>query len=208
MHTNVYYPVDRTETFPVHYFVTGFDGIIPGFSYSDVLRAIASHGYIVAGTWALRGADGVNFTHTAHQENIKWLKSHLHEDIPTKPTWELPTYNCHSAGCDTTYRLTRDNPAPANVMWEPVSTAVYEGVDFHSPNMILGARLATGRCSIPGMDHLTHFEHWTCDKVLMEAEEFGHCDCLDDVIWEVCAVTGFCDIGPRGGIMGYKMFIQ
>ena len=55
-------------------------------------------------------------------------------------------------------------------MWEPVSTAVYEGVDFISPNMILGAKLATGRCSIAGMDHLTHYDHWTCPRVLMEAE--------------------------------------
>ena len=55
-------------------------------------------------------------------------------------------------------------------MWEPVSGSVLNGVDFLSPNMILGARLATGTCSTPGRDHITHYDYWTCPKVLMEAE--------------------------------------
>ena len=71
----MYYPVGRTEQFPVHYFVGGFDGIVPASGYSTVLKAVASHGYIVAGSWALRGAEGANFTHQAHMENVKWVRT-------------------------------------------------------------------------------------------------------------------------------------
>ena len=70
---SVWYPVDHIGQFPVHYFIGGFGGVMPSFSYSTVLSSIASHGYVVAGTWPLVADGGSNFSMEAHQDNIKWV---------------------------------------------------------------------------------------------------------------------------------------
>ena len=54
-------------------------------------------------------------------------------------------------------------------MWEPVAGEVLDGIEFHSPNMIMGTKLG-GRCVVDAINHVTHFEHWTCPKILMEVE--------------------------------------
>ena len=53
---------------------------------------------------------------------------------------------------------------------EPVSGAVFDGVDFSLPVINLGAELAnmTGGCSTPGRDFEAWHREWTCPKVMIE----------------------------------------
>ena len=70
----VYYPRDVDE-YAVFYYVGGVDGLFPPEIYGDLMTNIATHGYVVAGTWPLRGQDGFNFSHYAHFENIEWVRT-------------------------------------------------------------------------------------------------------------------------------------
>ena len=78
----VYYPDPDNNTLPagttfgVYYYITGYGGILPAHLYRDYLSRIASHGYVVLGSWPLvtgEGVGGINFTAGAHINNIEYV---------------------------------------------------------------------------------------------------------------------------------------
>ena len=60
----------------VVYFVGGFDGQVPSETYSRLMHDIASHGYVMAGTWPRQGQDGYNSSNAVHFSNILWVRDH------------------------------------------------------------------------------------------------------------------------------------
>ena len=63
-------------TYGVFYFITGFGGFAPPNLYRDYMARVASHGYVVLGSWPLvtgEGFCGIDFSPEAHLANIEYV---------------------------------------------------------------------------------------------------------------------------------------
>lgn len=78
----VFYPdpanITEDTTFGVYYFITGWGGFLYPHSYAEYLSRVASHGYVVMGSWPLVTGEGLgtaNYSAEAHLENIEYVSN-------------------------------------------------------------------------------------------------------------------------------------
>ena len=55
-----------------------------------------------------------------------------------------------------------------SMIFEPVSVAIHQGVNFTMPSLMLGAELANNSCSVPNFDFETFYHGWTCPRIMIE----------------------------------------
>ena len=96
----MYYPDPDNNTLPagttfgVYYLITGFGGFAPPHLYRDYMSRVASHGYVVLGSWPLVTGEGIgdiNFTAEAHVNNIEYVSdsSSCSSYLTAKSIWAI-----------------------------------------------------------------------------------------------------------------------
>ncbi|XP_019637371.1 PREDICTED: chlorophyllase-1-like [Branchiostoma belcheri] len=232
--TKVYYP-KKIDTYAVVFFAGGLLGWIPAESYSDVLKRVASHGFVVIGvdylpyTFPTPPPEVRVRTHTqegvqSHQskkylEELQWLAQHLEARIAQQlnqtglvPDFRHLAVSCHSAGCDPIVDMAMENQtfSKAALFLEPFSYHFKTPMTYTMPAFILGTEFSTEHpaCIFPreGYDHF--YDMWQCPKIVMNVKGHGHCEVLDAWLYSVCAKYQFCKANPDADINKYHNFIQ
>jgi len=220
-HSVVYYP-KVPGTYSALYFIGGLGGIIPAEFYTDLLKSIASHGYIVIGVDHIFG--GV-FPPSA-EEVLSWLQvnlqKYLTESAPgVKVAWDHLGLGGHSGGSESVLEMVIKNPKIANgtLFLEGGWTENYllsealSHANFSHPGLIYATEYATRKsfilpqCGEQGQAEALYHD-WNCPRIVMNVTGFGHCDILDPIGWEGCWLTDFCYTDPGNDRVTYRKFTQ
>ncbi|XP_046364892.2 chlorophyllase-1-like [Haliotis rufescens] len=230
LHAVVYYPSVPGD-YGVVFFIPGFDGVILSEYYSDYLSSVAQHGFIVVGSdyiWPASdhpGYDKINeklgFITDKYVEQFNWMKSNLQGLIQgvapgVASGWEHIALLSHSAGADALFKMAERNHTlfQSVVLWEPFSFQFNTPTNFSLPALIVGTQLSTRSasvipCIIPGFGFDHFYSMWgEPPKVLMNVENFGHCDIMDNSFRLLCIDTKMCVGGNASAIPSYQQFAQ
>ncbi|CAH1240368.1 Hypp5994 [Branchiostoma lanceolatum] len=229
--TKVYYP-KKIDTYAVLFFTGGLLGEIPAESYSDVLKAIASHGFVVIGVDYLplaavskneRDSDGiqgqVGDQTKKYLAELQWVTQHLEERIARQlnqtglvPAFDHLAVSCHSAGCDPIVDMTMQNHtfSKAALFLEPFSYNFKTPVTFKMSALMLGTELSTQKpaCIYPAQGYDHFYDFWKCPRIVMNVKGHGHCEILNPATFEACKFAHACKINPDSDLKKYRNFIQ
>ncbi|KAL3859428.1 hypothetical protein ACJMK2_009651 [Sinanodonta woodiana] len=219
LHTTAHYP-NQSGEYPVVFFIGGMNGYVLSEMYTDVLRMVAAHGFIVFGVDYKYPAlnDGENIFKPILKQDLKpyfneidFLKTFMVNKSPAKPVWNKLALMCHSSGCDCTLRMLRMNTTmfTSTVFIEPVSFDAFEKVPNPVPALMYGTELSEKgltKCCLPGTDFRQFYKIWKCPRLALEVADFGHCDILNREFWGVC--THICTKSNETRIDEYHKFIQ
>ncbi|KAL5006262.1 hypothetical protein ScPMuIL_015068 [Solemya velum] len=232
LHSIVYYPA-KAGDYAVYFFVPGLYGVIPGEVYSDYLRNVSSHGFIVIGSDYIKPNKGATGSDRSRRElgsivdsfykQLIWLQAKLqgliHNLYPgVTANWDYLAIGGHSAGGDTVLKIAEKNTSLAKValFLEPMSFALSGPVGFRLPSLMYGTQLSEKHkkffppCVVPGLSYRHFYNNWMTPKVMVEVENYGHCDILDMVAWDACHDLGICATRNNTGdyLTIYHRFIQ
>jgi len=216
----VYTPNASTlDSFPVIWFVGGYDGFVPGWGYSNMLQTLAAHGFITVAITDIRCTDMVSpvpfLTSARAWSHIAWLKDNLdtllvnQTGITTvKSNWSSLTLMCHSGGCEITtemnvYVNASSHLISANINMGPYfnSDAGYDQLlaNHTTPTLSFATELAEQgypSCSFPFFDYAALFYQWpsAAPKMMFSVPGRGHCDIYDNDRWYGCSpyVSNWC----------------
>eukprot|EP00058_Branchiostoma_floridae_P025323 XP_002610813.1 hypothetical protein BRAFLDRAFT_127482 [Branchiostoma floridae] len=228
--TKVYYP-KKIDTYAVLFFTGGLLGYIPVESYSIVLKAIASHGFVVVGVDYLpfstvpstyerdRDQRKVGDQTKKYLEELQWVTQHLEERIARQlnqtglvPAFDHLGISCHSAGCDPIADMTFQNHtfSKAALFLEPFSYHFKTPVTFRMPALMYGTELSTQKpeCIYVGEGYNHFYDFWQCPKIVMNVKSHGHCEILDPPTFEACKRAKACKINPDSDLIKYRSFVQ
>ncbi|XP_019637374.1 PREDICTED: uncharacterized protein LOC109479797 [Branchiostoma belcheri] len=223
--TKVYYP-NKIDTYAVLFFTGGLLGYIPVESYSIVLKAVASHGFVVVGVDYLPLADErdrtpgqVGSQTKKYLEELQWVTQHLEERIALQlnqsglvPAFDHLAVGCHSAGCDPIVDMTEKNHtfSKAALFLEPFSYHFKTPVKFRMSAFILGTEFSTQKpmCIYPAEGYNHFYDFWQCPKIVMNVKGHGHCEILDPPTYAECKFAKACKINPDADLKKYRSFIQ
>jgi len=215
--------------FSVIWFVGGYDGFVPGWGYSQMLRQLASHGFIVVAITDIRCTDMVSplpfLTSARAWMHIDWLQEHLAGMFlssamgPLSADWSKLVLMCHSGGCEITMGMNAYHPNANSLIAANINIGPYfnsyagYGQLFQNrttPSLSFATALAEGgypSCSFPGSDYATLYEQWPthAPKMMFLVPKRGHCDIYDDDRWYGCSpyVSNWCATNVS---CGYKLY--
>ncbi|CAL1543227.1 unnamed protein product [Lymnaea stagnalis] len=233
--STVYYPVTPGAYAPI-VFIGGMYGYVLSEYYSTFLTTVASHGYIVIGMdpRTLTPQDehishtrnvskhspnnGVGDNHSVtsklefYLKQMSWLKDHLRNITATVPDWGKAALMCQSAGCDDTLLMINGSRsiAHAAIFIDPVSfhSLDLQPIPSRIPALSFMSQLSEDfpYCCISGMGWKKVYSLMTCTKVRMEIKDFGHCDLLEQSVWEKCHATKICRTTDDSRLQEYRQF--
>lgn len=210
--------MDSTHSFPVVWFVGGYDGFVPGWGYSQMLQIIASHGFIAIAITDIRCTDMVSpvpfLTSKRAWEHITWLRGNLGSlfqdfNVTAVADWSKLVLMCHSGGCEITTGMnlylnaTTASAIAANINLGPYFNG-YAGYDKllanrTTPTLAFATILAEygwPPCSFAQYDYAALYSQWPdkAPKMQFAVPERGHCDIYDDDHWYRCSpyVSNWC----------------
>ncbi|KAH9503728.1 hypothetical protein Btru_067257 [Bulinus truncatus] len=227
LHSIVFYPLSPGQYTPI-FFIGGLYGWVTSMFYTTLLTNLASHGYIAIGidrfypgqsgqvpsllkrqaSWNVEEVKAIQL----YFNTTQWIKSNLTNQIVAKADWSRTALLCHSAGCDDTLVMINISRsfAQASVFIDPMSlnALTLQPISSHVKILAYMTQLSEEKpeCCIPGTDYKKIYDLLTCTKVRMQVKDFGHCDILDDLLWEACHIIHTCRTTNNSRISEYKNF--
>jgi chlorophyllase len=191
-------------------FLHGF--MTPPSAYDDILRHVASHGFVVlapelVGDWPgfVMGVPSLDEQAELAGRVMDWAPGNLEPLTGVSARTGLLAVGGHSLGAKVAWLfLTRSqHEARAVAVVDPVdATPVPFGngaaitahqAPFNLPSLVLGAGIS-GLCSFDGANHEAYFEASASPAWHMVARDYGHQDMLDEEDGE--AARKLCGSGP------------
>ncbi|XP_065896388.1 uncharacterized protein [Dysidea avara] len=181
LYTLLFYPLEPGEYVPI-VFIPGLYGIVPPDFYTDTLKHLASHGYVVIAMDTVVPLVGDDNLHKEEilakrvYEEVIWLQSNLVQVLPSLADsvtvdWSLLGLAAHSAGADIILQLLQNKKleAKAAAFMEPFSTKFKEPLGYSLPALSFGTQLCEEKpnCCQPGIDYLHFYNMLDCPKVMM-----------------------------------------
>ncbi|KAK0059077.1 chlorophyllase-1 [Biomphalaria pfeifferi] len=225
LHSTVYFP-KSTGLFSPILFIGGMYGWASSGYYSILLTELASRGYIVVGLDRYYPGQLDQLTSPVRSEGrqnespsielffntTQWIKNHLSDQIVAQADWTRTSLLCHSAGCDDTLVMVNVSRtiAKASVFLDPMSFDALVLQPLNSKVKVLASMSQLSEekpmCCIPGTDYRKIYDLMNCTKVRMQVKDFGHCDIMDDLLWDVCHSANACRTTNNTRLETYRTF--
>lgn len=219
----IYYPA-RSGRYPVVYFVTGLNGVIPPEYYNLTMTLLASKGLVVVVPYGYLG-EAFDFYAKADRQipYIYWARYQLERVIHeisgnagiTVDTSRGVILSSHSSGAQVVhllYKKIRDqirgllylDPVDGSPM-QDTPRAVVEGEKMTDgkPVFILNTDLcrvpgfymfAWPPCCVPGHSQYNFYEAFGAPRWYVEIQGMGHADLLDENWSEFVRLISFCKV--------------
>ncbi|KAI8772843.1 chlorophyllase-1 [Biomphalaria glabrata] len=228
LHTKVFFPKSTGKFTPI-VFIGGLYGWVVSESYSTLLSNLASHGYIAVGMdrfyldqtdlsppdfkpRKISGLEGESQALQLYFNTTQWIKTHLKRQIVATADWNKTSLLCHSAGCDDTLVMVNLSRtiAQASVFLDPMSVnaMILQPIESKVKVLAYMSQLSEEKpmCCIPGTDYKKIYDLVNCTKVRVQVKDFGHCDILDDLLWEACHIVHACRTTDNTKLGIYRNF--
>lgn len=220
--------------FPVVYFLGGLGGLIPALAYTQVLERIASHGYVIAGAWALKPPE---YSGLWLDDVITWVEDNLetklyHAGFPAEFTIDKDNIFLagHSAGNHVLVGNLKNHcgKVKGEILMSPV-----DGVDpfgliddyvitpgellcYDTPTLVLTCGLDelpgvnigdfVPACAPHDLSNKRFYEALAGPTWYVNATAYGHADFLDPAFQAIVQGIHFCATDPGADKDIYRSF--